>query len=656
MRLAFAIFRYFPYGGLQRDMLAIAQEAVKRGHSITIFCGEWQGDKPDGVDVVIASASMTFNTAGVKSFVHGLRQVYDAQKFDLLIGFNKIPGLDVYFAGDSCFAQKAYEERSFWYRLAPRSRLYLEYESAVFGDKSKTHILSLNEREQKIFGRYYGTAPARVHSLPPGIVPAQVYCSNPLGAQTRIHRELGVGDNARILLCLGSGFKTKGLDRSIDAFAMLQKMTQEILVLLVVGADKPDVYRTQAEKLDIADKVFFVGGRTDVADILHASDVLLHLAYRELAGNVILEAMLAGTPVVTTDVCGYAHYVVEQQMGEVIAAPYEVQATAQKILDILAVDKSIWRERGEYFSKTENVYARAEMAVSVCESVFANKGADYFIQKEVHQTLMLRDELVGYWQPDSVFSQVESLTGTVARDMIDRQTLRFEIEGRGYYRKWHRGVGWREILKNILQCRLPVLGAKNEWIALNKLQALNIASLIPVAYGERGQNPAKRQSFIVTRELTDVIQLDHYFEQQQPSFRQKQRLIKAVAIIARSIHEAGINHRDFYLCHFMLDDASLIMNESPKVYLMDLHRAQCRVCVPLRWQIKDLGALYFSTLNLSFTRGDIVRFLRIYFADDLRDIVQRKMSFLCAIKRRASKMYLRDFGHAPHQPLLWKIR
>jgi len=652
MKLAFAIFRYFPFGGLQRDMLAIAHEAIKCGHQVTIFCGEWLGDKPEGIEVSVVSSSVLFNTAGIKQFVRGFEQVFQRNQFDLLLGFNKMPGLDVYFAGDSCFAQKTYEERHFLYRLTPRARLYLDYERAVFGDESHTHILSLVAAEHKHYARYYGTEPTRIHALPPGIARTQIECAHPELAAARIRSELKIAANARIILCLGSGFKTKGLDRSIAAFALLRKMTDQPLVLLVVGADNPNKFQKQASALGVADSVLFLGGRTDIADILHSVDVLLHPAYRELAGNVIVEALLTGCPVVTTDVCGYAHYVVDQHMGAVVGAPYDISYIAKAVLDVLTVNKSVWCERGKMFATTAQVFSRATQAIKIIENIAVGAYSLAMVQRSSNELVILRDEVIERWstfiQDHSLFDKVKNLVGEVARVMPDRQTLRFEMAGQGFYRKWHHGIGWKEVVKNLLNLRLPILGAKNEWAALNKLQALNIPSLAPVAYGRRGKNPACQQSFIVTRELTNVMQVDHYFEHCQPSVNHKRCIIKKVASIARELHAAGINHRDFYLCHFMVDKQTLLLaTGSPSVYLIDLHRAQCRVSVPLRWQVKDLGALYYSVFNLDFSRRDICCFLKVYFNDSLRDLCKKNLPLLKAAQRRAIKIYVRDFGHVP---------
>ncbi|MDF3012965.1 MAG: rfaP [Cellvibrio sp.] len=652
MKLAFAIFRYFPFGGLQRDMLAIAQAAHAGGHQVSIFCESWQGEKIGGIDVVEIKSSGFFNVAGVKNFVCAFQQLFQRDQFDLLVGFNKMPGLDVYFAGDSCFAYKAHAERSWLYRLAPRSRLYLAYERAVFSEASDTHILSLVASEQKQFVRYYATQPERFHVMPPGISAAHLACKNPRAARMALCHELGLSLDTNIILCLGSGYKTKGVDISIDAFVELKKITADNIALVVVGKDDPHSYRQQARSAGIEPHVFFLGPRSPVGDLLNAANVLLHPARKELAGNVILEAMLCGCPVVASAHCGYAHYISEQQLGELIPAHASPSAIAKLVASILAVEAGIWRTRADSFARTGDVFSRPAIAVAALEKIASAKKNPVTTSQQVipsaGQVVILRDELIDAWKNQDVFTVAEHLQGNVAREMQDRQTLRFEINGQGYYRKWHRGVGWREIIKNYLQLRLPVLGASNEWNALNKLRALDLPSLIPLAYGVRGNNPARQQSFIVTRELTDVIQLDHFFEQHSVGVKARHRILASVAAIARELHGAGINHRDFYLCHFMLK-AQFIADQTlvPEIYLVDLHRAQLRPQVPERWLVKDLGGLLFSSLNLNFTRRDYLRFMRIYFAQELHKVLVEKKDLLEKTTERARATYRRDFGHDP---------
>ncbi len=660
-------------------MLAMAQEARERDHQVTIFCGTWDGGKPTGIDVVEVNVQRWFggsvNNGNVKSFVRGFEKIFQRNNFDLLIGFNKMPGLDVYFAGDSCFAQKAYEERNWLYRLTSRSRLYLNYEKAVFGDPSKTQILSIANTEAKHFARYYATAPERFHALPPGISRTQFQCHEPQLAREKIRTELGVDAETKIILCVGSGFKTKGLDRSIAAFAMLQSESKSQLdnkvlqlkkyLLIVVGEDNARRYLAQAQQLGAGKQVVFLGGRSDVANLLQAADVLLHPAYRELAGNVILEAMLAGKPVVATDVCGFAHYVAEHNMGVVIAAPYDLKQLVTALHKLLQINASLWQDRAQQFARTTDVFSRQTRALDALKNIMLQKqksagdgtAAEWKAESN-QQIVILRDELIAHWGQQNVLSLVQKLSGPVAREFADRQTLRFELAGKAYYRKLHRGVGWSEIFKNLVQLRLPILGARNEWLALNKLHAMGIPSLEPVAYGEQKKNPAKKISFIVTRELAGAVQLDHYFQQHSISFKEKTLLLRKVAEIARALHEAGINHRDFYLCHFMLDLESVVQWRAggiePKMYLVDLHRAQLRPQVPVRWLIKDLSGLYFSSLELGFTPRDYFRFMRKYWQLPLRALFITDTPMLNAIALRAVKTYKRDFGVIPLLPVAAK--
>ncbi|HSF71706.1 MAG TPA: hypothetical protein VLA25_05390, partial [Methylotenera sp.] len=46
LRFVFLIFKVFPYGGVQRDMLRIAADLVGLGHKVHILTGEWRGDAP----------------------------------------------------------------------------------------------------------------------------------------------------------------------------------------------------------------------------------------------------------------------------------------------------------------------------------------------------------------------------------------------------------------------------------------------------------------------------------------------------------------------------------------------------------------------------------------------------------------------------------
>ncbi len=240
----------------------------------------------------------------------------------------------------------------------------------------------------------------------------------------------------------------------------------------------------------------------------------------------------------------------------------------------------------------------------------------------------------------ALFNQMMALQGKVYRELENRRTQQIILNGKNYFIKQHFGVGWKEIFKNLLQFRLPIISAKNEWQALQRLQALQIPAPHVVGYGCHGVNPAKRRSFLLTRALPPHISLEDLCKQPTVSLQLKRQLIIEVARIARTLHENGMNHRDFYICHFLLDKQSLLSGaQGPVIYLIDLHRAAIRKKTPLRWIIKDLAGLYFSSKNSGLTQRDLLRFMREYRGKSLKQILIEEAVFWQRVKKRGDKLY-----------------
>lgn len=246
----------------------------------------------------------------------------------------------------------------------------------------------------------------------------------------------------------------------------------------------------------------------------------------------------------------------------------------------------------------------------------------------------------------------EALEGRVVRAMDGRRTFRTEVAGQGYYVKIHRGVGWKEIFKNLLAGRLPIIGAANEWRATRRLAELGVDSLHAVAFGQRGGNPACQHSFVITRELAPVVSLENYtrhWKKEPPPHALKRALIERVAEMTRRMHQGGINHRDLYICHFLLHLDPPPESGKLKLSLVDLHRAQMRPRVPARWRNKDLAALHFSSLDIGLTQRDRLRFLRHYFDRPLRDVLNQEsalLSFLQSEGLRLQERFRRKFAPA----------
>lgn len=260
----------------------------------------------------------------------------------------------------------------------------------------------------------------------------------------------------------------------------------------------------------------------------------------------------------------------------------------------------------------------------------------------------LREDLHAALAPANRFDDILALQGKVFRELDGRRTLQFKRGGKSYFAKLHFGIGWAEVFKNLLSGRLPIVSARNEWLAIRHLEQHDIGTMTLAGYGERGRNPAKIESFVLTDELTDTVSLETLaleWAQQPPSPRFRRAIIHELARVAGRMHRSGMNHRDFYLCHFLLPNAQ--REQSPvRLHLIDLHRAQIRAKTPYRWQLKDIAGLYFSAMDAGFNRRHLLRFVRLYTGKPLKTLTPREQRFFALVISKAQQLYRKHHHQA----------
>ncbi len=253
----------------------------------------------------------------------------------------------------------------------------------------------------------------------------------------------------------------------------------------------------------------------------------------------------------------------------------------------------------------------------------------------------LKEPFASLWRGKDVFAEVRNLQGEIFRELETRRTLRFEAAGKSYFLKWHQGTSLKEVIKNLISLRMPVLGADREWKAIHRLKALDVDTMQGVGFGEKGLNPINKTSFIITEDLTPTISLEDYcahWATNPPDVKIKRMLIERVATMVRKMHGGGVNHRDCYICHFLLHLPFSGQESDLKISVIDLHRAQIRTNVPRRWRDKDLIGLYFSSMNIGLTQRDIWLFMMTYSNQPLRGVLETEHALLAKAEDKAEKI------------------
>lgn len=357
MKLAFTIFRYFPYGGLQLDFARFLREGLRRGHEITVLYDRWEGEFIPGAEYVPLDCRALTNWGRAASFEKQALSFLHEHPCDRVIGCNKISGLDFYFAGDTCFLAHAVKQLPLIHRLILRYRTFERMERAVFGPGSGCVILYISERQKAEYIRFYATPENRFRYLPPGV--PQEFClhdpAETASIRKSVRAEFNIPEEKILLLQVCSSFRTKGTDRVLEALAALPDELRGKLVFLAVGNDTRNKWPAISGRLGLREQVIFTGPRSDVPRLMAAADLMVHPARNEAAGNVLAEAAACGLPVICTSVCGYAP-LVDSAGGVVLPDPFAVTALRDALEIVLRLPDAVSRMRHDariYAEKTD---------------------------------------------------------------------------------------------------------------------------------------------------------------------------------------------------------------------------------------------------------------------------------------------------------------
>lgn len=364
MKLAFCLPKYFPYGGLQSNFLRIALACQAQGCRIDVYTLAWAGPVPDGFTVHIIPVRARQNHNRNAEFITTVTPAL--RGYDSVVGFMKMPGLDFYYAADPCYRSKIQTQRAWFHRLSARYRTFAALEDAVFRADGDTEILILTDAEQANYQSCYATPPSRFHLLPPGIARDRRVPPDAAAQRAALRAAFNLGENDLLLLAVGSGFRTKGLDRTLRALAALPPDLLRRTWLYVVGEGKTEAYRWLARWLNVSERVRFLGGRDDVPRLLLGADLLVHPARTENTGNVLLEALVAGLPVLTTANCGYAFHVEHAAAGQVLPLPFRQQSLTQALAELLiSPQRPQYGANGIRYGRLTDLYSRPQVAAEL---------------------------------------------------------------------------------------------------------------------------------------------------------------------------------------------------------------------------------------------------------------------------------------------------
>ena len=324
MRLLLIARPFVFYGGVERATAGLVGALVARGHDVHLLS--------PGAAVPVAGVTLhplglprLPPTARILALAALARRAVLAGRWDVVQSHERTLCQQVYRAGEGC--HRAYLASGAWtVTRGVYHRVVLALEARVF--RRTPAIVAIARRGKHEIESLYGVSPARVTVIYNGVDLERFHPDNRPAHRASARAEAGLRSADLALLFVGSGFERKGLVTAIQSLLRLGDAR-----LIVIGRGDEARYRGLAERLGVAGRVRWLGLRRDLERWYAAADVLVLPARYEPFGNVHLEALASGVPVVTTAAAGGSELIEEGQNGAVVA-PGDPEALATAVLGL----------------------------------------------------------------------------------------------------------------------------------------------------------------------------------------------------------------------------------------------------------------------------------------------------------------------------------
>ena len=345
MKIALAHKRLDLKGGTERDFYLTAQGLRDLGHEVHLFCSEFGVSPPEGTLTHRVPCLALGRTARLLSFAFLASKVIVPHRCDVVISFGRMIQQDILRSGGGShrvFLQKMERGEGFsrrlWHRMSLYHRSVLAVERLQYRPSGCKKILAVSQEVKREIMATYQVPEEKIAIIYNGVDHERFHPQNREKARGRIKAKWGIPAEAPLVLFVGSGFQRKGLDRLLKAW---ESPRLKEVYLLVVGEDaQRKRYVSWAERR-AHKRVIFAGRQDAIEDFYGAADILALPAFQEAFGNVVLEALASGLPVLVSRAVGAAEVLAGELAQGILGNPDDPLEVEAKVLHLL--DQRRWR-------------------------------------------------------------------------------------------------------------------------------------------------------------------------------------------------------------------------------------------------------------------------------------------------------------------------
>ena len=370
----------------------------------------------------------------------------------------------------------------------------------------------------------YYLHPGRIRVIHNGIPMAQFQAQAAQVSASEKRRELGIGEDRKVLALVARIFPVKGHIGMLHILKMIVQRCPDVLLLMIGdGPDRP-ACEALTDQLGLRRNVLFLGARHDVAALLKASDLLVVPSLSEGLSIAAIEAQAVGKPIVSFAVGGLPEVVSDGVNGRLVE-PEDHYGFARAVIDLL--DNEAQREAmgqqallsAERFSIERNVKALIECYRAVMTPQAFSRSWLTKVQAAWRKNA---PEIVAWWNGGlpafvTALQPKEPLSGIPVFCYHMVEAKKFEADLRFLQRNGYRTLSGRELEQHlagqwVAPARSVVLafddGPRNfyevAYPLLCRYQSRAIAFIAPGLHAESGEGDAVEARPMTWKEIREI--------------------------------------------------------------------------------------------------------------------------------------------------------
>jgi UDP-glucose:(heptosyl)LPS alpha-1,3-glucosyltransferase len=315
-------------GGGERYSVDLARALRDFGHEVHVFAHRHEPLK----GISFHTVAVPLKPFGLQNwiFAKNVQLALRRNEFDIVNGLSQIYPQDIYRLGDGIHKHWLTVRRSrifshIYDKVSPRHRLLLHLEKKIFSPGNFKRIIANSELCKQHAIDYYKVPPQLVDVIFCGVDFA-IFNSSVRNEGAQFRPSLGIDREAIVVLFVGTNYERKGLDTLLQAISRLRY--KEKYRLLVVGKGNIPRYQRLAQRLDLQEITIFCGFQEQMPPFYGAADIFVLPSYYDPFGNVCLEAMACGLPVITTRETGVSELMAHGRSGFVLDHPENISTLA----------------------------------------------------------------------------------------------------------------------------------------------------------------------------------------------------------------------------------------------------------------------------------------------------------------------------------------